>query len=511
MATGALAACPAPAWGFETILQDNANVLQGPDSAVAATMQKIAALGVDRVRITVAWSDVAPAPSSANRPAGFDAADPEAYAPRADYFGRPIWLVDRAVLAASLQGLKVDLNLAAGAPRWAAAGRGAGGHLGSVLRPNPQEFATFGKAMARRYSGKFSTPLSDRPLPRVDVFELWNEPNVPVFLQPQFSRGTPVAADIYRALVQAAYPAIKSAQPDATVLVGATAATGFQAGRAYSPIGPLRFLRRLACVDARLRPVRTGACRKFRRVPGDGFSQHPYVLKSRPGTVSKNPEDVRIGTLNRLTSLLRKLVARRRISRGLANLWITEFGYEANDPVRNKPWSLSQQARFLAEAEYLAQRVRGLRSFAQFLLRDVNTEAALSAAARGQRERPLGSWQTGLFFENGDPKPSAMSFRLTLVPFPAAGRGASFYGHVRPARSSVRARIQQLAADGTWKEIATRPTRRGSDTQEFSTRGDGTFIRTLTGRVAANASFRLVWLQPSGQWEAGPPSNLQPL
>jgi hypothetical protein len=359
--------------------------------------------------------------------------------------------------------------------------------------------------MASRYSGNFTLPQVGVPLPRADMFEIWNEPNVPAFAQPQFAGSQAVAADWYRSLLQAAYPAIKRANPGSTVLIGSTAATGFRRGGSTTPVGPLAFVRRLACVDQRLRPIRTGGCRGFRRIPGDGFSHHPYVLKAPPRTVSKNPEDVRIATLGRLTSLIDRLASRGRVSRGLTNLWLTEFGYETNDPVTTKPWSLKQQARFLAEAEYIVARDRHVRSYSQFLLRDIGTGAALRAAQRGQRQRPLGSWQTGLFFEDGRPKPSAESFRLTLLPFLGAGKDVvSFYGHVRPARSSVTARIDQQLADGSWQPIATSPSGGGAGESQFSTAGDGTFVRQISGSGLANGVFRLVWIKPDGSADAGP-------
>jgi hypothetical protein len=496
-------AMPATAMGLETIVQDDALLLQSLDPR--PVVQQIASLGVDRVRMTVGWAQVAPSPNSRKRPAGFNAADPTAYAPRGRYFKSPIGLVDRAVIVAAQAGLKVDLVLGLGAPRWAAAGAGRGERVGAVVRPSPREFAAFARAIAQRYSGNAVTPLFDVNIPRVDMFEIWNEPNVPVFAQPQFAGGQAVAADWYRSLVQAAYPAIKRANPRSTVLIGSTAATGFRKGGSTSPVGPLAFVRRLACVDQRLRPIRTGGCRKFRRVPGDGYSHHPYVLKAPPRTVSTNPEDVRIATLSRLTNLIDRLASRGRVSRGLTNVWLTEFGYETNEPVRSKPWSLKQQARFLAEAEYIAARDRHVRSYSQFLLRDIGTGAALRAAQRGQRARPLGSWQTGLFFEDGQPKPSAESFRLTLLPFLGGGKDVvSFYGHVRPARSWVTVRIEQQLGDGSWQPIATSPAGGGAGEQQFSTAGDGTFLRRITGPGLADGVFRLVWIKPGGSADAGP-------
>jgi len=232
---------------YETILQDDAAVMGAGDEQVRDAMTEMKQLGVDRVRITVPWRDVSPQGRSGTRPARFDASDPAAYQRSWDeYFAGSLPRVDRAVYAAHAVGLKVMLDLAFGAPLWATTSRTGATVFDGATRPSPTEFAAFAKAMARRYSGNFSLPWA--PLPAVDVFELWNEPNIPYFLRPQFEAGRPVSADWYRDAVAAAYPAIKSVRPRDTVLIGSTAADG--TARA---VAPLAFLRRLAELPARPR------------------------------------------------------------------------------------------------------------------------------------------------------------------------------------------------------------------------------------------------------------------
>ena len=50
-----------------------------------------------------------------------------------------------------------------------------------------------------------------------------------------------------------------------------------------------------------------------------------------------------------------------------------------------------------------------MRAITQFLLRDVLTAAAVHQAQIGARGRYPGSWQTGLFYEDFRPKPSAFA------------------------------------------------------------------------------------------------------
>ena len=319
-------------------------------------------------------------------------------------------------------------------------------------RPSAREFGRFARAMGRRYNGAFHPLGGPVAIPRVDVFELWNEANVPTFMQPQWRGGVPVAADQYRALVQAAYPAIKAVNRSAKVLIGVTAPGGFAHGGATSPIAPIPFLRRLACVDARLRRVHDGGCRHFRRVPGDGFSHHPYALKSPPGVPTSDRNIVRMANLDRLTSLTTRLVARHRLAPGTRDLWLTESGYETNDPVRTKPWTLDQQSRLLAQAEYLAQRNVHVRAFTQFLLRDVQTAAALRLARRGSKQRAPGSWQTGLYYEDFRPKPSAFTFPVTLLPVRSGAGTINLFGHIRTDKTGgLEVHIQGLQSDNTWQ------------------------------------------------------------
>src|SRR3954447_14866242 len=96
----------------ETGLQDDAHLLYRTDVEVRSAMVDVRALGVDRVRLTASWSLLAPSPDSAQRP-DFDATDPAAY-PAANWF-----YLDRAVRLAHETGLKVMIDVAFWAPRWA--------------------------------------------------------------------------------------------------------------------------------------------------------------------------------------------------------------------------------------------------------------------------------------------------------------------------------------------------------------------------------------------------------
>jgi hypothetical protein len=547
-ALAVVAATPAVAEArppIETILQDDAALLHQPDEQVRENMRTLKELGVDRVRLTAGWSVLAPDADSATKP-DFDASDPAAYP---DPWG--FWrALDRAVVMAKEAGLEVMIDIAFWAPLWATKGDPGDGRARWDI--DPQEFAEFTKAVVRRYNGDFVPPepkpntdgqgeppkpsrdqsfleqlfggffgwgkpqqkqqqkaavkQERKPLPRVTWWTIWNEPNHPGFVQPQWERTSsgwrPRSPHIYRAMVEAAYPAIKGIQPDSLVLVGATSSTGTTKPRSeQSGMAPLLFIRELACVDEKLRPKKTGECANYRPLMGDGFSHHPYSLLHRPDfQAERQPDNLPIGALDRLTKTLDKLVKMRRIDPKLRNVYLTEFGYETNPPDPEKPWSPAQQAVYLNWAEAIAWQNKRVRSWPQFLLRDMGTVSA-EDAARGKRE--YGDWQSGLFFHDGTPKPSATSFKLAMhaecqwtrkrVRVRTRGgrirvkrrwvRGpVRIWGHVRPSAGAAVATVSASRRGSGWTAAATstspRPAAMASArAQAFTTSASGVFVR----------------------------------
>ena len=102
-----------------SIFQDDDKLLYSATPTVIRTLDTLRGLGVDRVRVTILWSAIAPAADSYKRPARFDAADPAAYGPTA---WRPY---DRLVSLAREKGIAVAFNLTAPGPLWAMAQPGA--------------------------------------------------------------------------------------------------------------------------------------------------------------------------------------------------------------------------------------------------------------------------------------------------------------------------------------------------------------------------------------------------
>ena len=147
------------------------------DSQREATLDEIQAFGVKRVRALVYWREFTARPNS-KRPPSFDRADNTAYP--ADTWGR----LDRLVDSTERRGIELQVTLTGPVPTWA-----TGTKRGHLNRPGPGEFGRWVKAVATRYGD------------RVNLWSIWNEPNHPDFLKPQYSaRQAGLAEDLPRAL-----------------------------------------------------------------------------------------------------------------------------------------------------------------------------------------------------------------------------------------------------------------------------------------------------------------------
>ena len=478
----------------ETVMQDDALMLHGSEHSVRSAARDMRGLGVDRVRITASWFFVAPGIASKRRPE-FDATDPNAY-PQGSW-GH----LDRAIKAVRWADLKPMLDVAFFAPRWAVK-RGApdGDHR---WRPSATAFGRFSEAVAQRYNGGFDDPAEkDAKLPAVRLWTTWNEPNHESFLLPQWERAARRTADggwrpesphIYRRMHEAGYGAIKKVNDANRVLLGGTSFLGSDEAGPHKNVPPLRFVRELACVDSRYRPLRRRECRGFRALRADGYAHHPYSLYYPPDAEDPNPDNVRIADLPRLAATLGELHRRGRIANELP-VYLTEFGYETNPPDTIRGVSLDQQAGYLGEATHLAWRRPEVRMFAQFLLRDIGPDRS---APEGSPER-WRDYQTGLVTHDGEPKPALNAFKLPFWVERAVTddgtEGLLAFGQVRPGTGPHQLTIE-LLTDGAWAQVASVPVSRptaGEDCTTFASDAYGFFERFLP-LSGGSHTLRAVW------------------
>jgi hypothetical protein len=356
--------------------------------------------GVDVVRIFALWSRIAPA----RKPAGFDGANQHAPGYEWDR-------LDAAIRRVRGAGIRVMLTVSGPGPLWTSRSPGRGNPR---YKPDPAEYADFVTAVASRYGAD------------VDRYILWNEPNLPSWLQPQAScvhrRCTPVAPHLYRGLVRAAYPAVKAADPGAEVLIGAMSSRGLDLKARNSTLRPLLFLRALGCVSSGYRKLRTGDCKGFKPATADGFAFHPHGTLFSPDRAYRNRDDVNLASLGRLETALDRLqrAGRLRPSTRRFNLFLDEYGYQTRPPDRTAGVSLATQDRWLQRAAYRAWRDPRVRLLTQYQWYD---EPLWHAGS------PFAGWQSGMHFVSGRAKPALAHFD---TPMQVDAPRSRLWGQARP-------------------------------------------------------------------------------
>jgi hypothetical protein len=264
-ATHARAAVP-NSFGPEMFGISTGGAIQNEDAAtLARDLDVIAEAGARWVRIDINWAQI-----QSRGPSSYD------------------WgAIDRVVQGATARGMKV-LGIIAYTPSWA---RPAG--ASHTYGPDPSTYANFAAKAVEHYSAM-----------GVHAYEVWNEPNWQNFWTP---RPDPAA---YTRLLKAAYPAIKGADPQATVLTGGTAPAPTD-GTNYAPA---EFLKAIYA---------NGGGGSF-----DAVSHHPYGFPSFPGESHEwSAWHQMYGTNPSLRSVM---IAN---GDGGKKIWGTEFGAPTNGHV----------------------------------------------------------------------------------------------------------------------------------------------------------------------------------
>jgi hypothetical protein len=459
-----LPASAAAAPNAEVAIMDDQLLLNEQDpAAVDRHMSKFRWLGVDRLRVSAFWDQIAPKPGRRNKPQ-FDAASPTdpAYT-----FSN----LDRVVESARSHGLKVLISITTPAPLWAT---GDPSRNDRVWKPKPAEFALFARAIASRYGDQ------------VDQFAISNEPNQPGWLRPQSDKRGYYAPHHYRRMVNAAFPAIRGGSPRDTIVVGELAASGSVNRGPGSSIRPLAFLRAFGCVSRSFHKLNSGPCKGFKAPRADVIGHHPYSFFSRPTKHSANRDDAAIGDGRRLLRFLDRLVRKHRLISargGKLDVHYTEFGYQTDPPDPYAGVSLKKQDRWLQEAARVAWATPRVRTFSQFRLSD-------GPKLPGNGFDAWREFQTGLLFHDMRPKPSYLSFRQPFVAQRRGRRHVRLWGQVRPGgRHDVT--IERRKGGGWKKATNVSTTRRGYWQRKLRSRG-GTFrYRWGSGKKRTSDKIRV--------------------
>ena len=314
----------------------------------ATRIESSASKGATVMRLLVHWNQTAPTrPASASNP--FDPA----------YNFQDL---DEAIRTAQKADMEVLLTLF-GTPRWANGGRGP-----NVMPKRVDEFTAFARAIASRYSGRFEG------YPFVRFWSVWNEPNLQLFLTPQFdARGRSVAPRNYARLYAAAHKGIKAGNRRALVAMGETSARGTDNPKGVRPVhSPGKFAESLARANPKLR--------------FDAWSHHPY-----PFTPSLSPAqkvrwpNVTLASLPRLHASLKTWFRRKNVP-----IWVTEYGHETK-PQDAFGVSYAKQAAYIKQSITIAKKHPFVTMFVWFVYQD----------DQGQ------PWESGLYTRTGTPKGSS--------------------------------------------------------------------------------------------------------
>jgi hypothetical protein len=205
----------------------------------------------------------------------------------------------------------------------------------------------------------------------------------------------------------------------------------------------------------------------------DALAHHPYSV-GRPRQHALSPDDASVPDLGRLTRVLHAAErSGRALPRGRKALWITEISWDSSPPdPRGVP--AARHAQWLQESFYLLWR-QGARVIIWLGISD-----------RAPTPSYDDTYQSGVFFDDGRPKPAATAFR-----FPVSGscvkRRCSVWGRSPVVGASVT--IERSTAAG-WVAV-----RKFKAAQDGIFHGRVALRRPYTIRARAGSQASLPWRQ----------------
>ena len=391
------------------------------------------------MRLVLYWHDVAPQADSRVKPK-FAETDPASY----DWSA-----YDAVVDGIKARGWNLLLTVSGPVPLWA-----TNGARDTLTRPSPAEFQKFVHAVGLHYGTK------------VDTWSIWNEPNQPQFLMPQYSvHHTPLSPGIYRKLFIAAQHGLADAGlANARVLLGETSPRG--TGKV---VAPLTFLRGVLCLDSKYHKTST-SCAKLtaRRLrpsrlhdgPGPDLQAHAAQRRHhrRALAADHRPRPRREGRRDHLAPAdLPDRVRHRE---------------HARPGARGEPAAPVRVPRDL--------RAHRLRQPARRRLLAVPAARRPAEGGRARRSQRYPGFETGLFTAAGKPKPSYDGFRLPLAVRRTSATKVSIWGLVRPAAGATTASIEVRSKGGSFHALTT-------------VRTDARGYFTKSAANASGREWRLVW------------------
>ena len=420
-------------------IQDD-RVYQVPAADAENRVQTMARMGSRIIRVDTRWDLIATRRPKNPKDQNDPAYDWSAY--------------DTIVDTAAKRGVRVLMTVW-GTPAWAA----------DRSVPRSKRYPDFSRRPRRAGDyGNFAYALASRYAPRgVRDWEMWNEPNIPLFLRPQYKkqRGkwVNVSTGTYSNLAKSFYKNVKKVDKRSRIAGVVTSPAGDQCPSscpksANARTSPSNFLK--------------GLNQKGRRPPMNVVSHHPYPI-TRPRTTNfPGSSYIDLYNINRFQSEVDRTYLRRK------KLWLTEFGFSTKKVGEYSMYvSEAQQAQYLQDAYRRVRPNRRIRMFVWYFLQD-NAQ-----------------WGSGLLREDAKPKPAAEVFSIPMAPLSAApvrrGGTATLVGQVRTARKATEVTVQQRR-NGVWSPLKRVTTSRdGSFALRVSPGSTTTYRATWTGDVPSGS------------------------
>lgn len=421
------------------------------DMSANTAMRTTEEAGGTIVRLYLYWNEVAPKQKDA--PALWKQAKPSLYTWSA--------ALDDNVQQAKNNGQRVMLTIRS-APNYAQRGKP---DSRGTRNPDPAMLKAFTKAATFHFD-------------LVRLWGIWNEPNSPQFLKPQYKKGKLVSPTLYRNLLKAAAPAVYRI-PGNKIVAGETSPFGHTG----SNPSPLVFLRKLFCMSGRSSPKPTSCNPRLR---ADVWTMHPYT-SGNPWHHAFNADDVSFGDLPQWKKLVSAAIKaghlRNKVGGKNVDYWIDEFSWDTRAP-DPEGVPLSLHARWTSEALYRAWQLR-IPVLLWGQLRDYPLDAA--------------PYQSGFYFcdtthDVGDncsggvvdpttatAKPSLRAFRFPFVAYDKSGH-ITVWGRT-PDSNSHTIRIDKKVSGG-WNKVT-----------QVTADGNGVFSKRFASSLT-RGTLRAVLLSP---------------
>jgi hypothetical protein len=217
------------------------------------------------------------------------------------------------------------------------------------------------------------------------------------------------------------------------------------------------------------------------------WAHHPYTKDLPPTRRDRNRDSITMANIGELSGLLDALGARTGRVPAVNHTLLGEFGFETDPPDPYNGIGLQEHADYLNIGDFLAYRDPRVLANTQFLLRDVPP----IMGAKGKRR--WFTYQSGLYFANGRPKPAAGSY---LMPFHVTARNVdsvdstvnTFWGQVRffPNRQYTTVHLQyRIRGSQIWETVG----------DPINVSNEMNFWEAAAA-VRGSGSWRAVWIDP---------------